>query len=107
MAYRLIHHRAHRAASESYPKKKDGRLPAMEQQDILKQEELTIKVLLQQNLREQELLLAKQESLTKIKDNMLSVSKSTSLLYKPEQTSRDTLKRLRHLQRTYMTSYSR
>jgi hypothetical protein len=66
---------------------------------VLKQEEITIKALLQNNLREQQDLLTRQQALQEIKEKMKELNRTAAHLYKPEPDVDITKKRLQHLQR--------
>ncbi|KAL4220373.1 hypothetical protein ACF0H5_020778 [Mactra antiquata] len=54
----------------------------------LRQEEIRLRALLQQNLREQQDLLSKQDALVEIKDKMKEISKSATQLFRPEPDTR-------------------
>ncbi|KAH3812469.1 hypothetical protein DPMN_140902 [Dreissena polymorpha] len=66
---------------------------------ILKQEEVTIKALLQQNLREQQEALLKQEALTQIKSQITEINSSAASLLKQDPGDHVTRRRLSLLQR--------
>ena len=70
---------------------------------VLKQEEITIKALLQNNLREQQDLLSRQQALQEIKDKIKELNRTATQLYKPEPDAYVTRKRLQHLQRVPWT----
>ncbi|XP_052783221.1 uncharacterized protein LOC128219451 [Mya arenaria] len=65
---------------------------------VLKQEEVTIKALLQQNLREQQDMLMKQETLIEIKSRIKEINQSAAHLFKPDPDKEVTRQRLRLLQ---------
>lgn len=65
----------------------------------LKQEEVTIKALLQQNLRHQQDMLTKQEALTEVRTKIKQINDTTSQILKPEVNVSQTRKRLSALQR--------
>lgn len=64
----------------------------------LRQEEITIKALLQHNLRYQQTLLTRQHALREMKGNMEELNKTATLLYKPGPDAQVTRK-LNYLQR--------
>lgn len=66
---------------------------------VLRQEEVTIKALLQQNMREQQDTLAKQEALINANKKIKEISDSTSKIFKPEMVVQQTRKRISALQR--------
>lgn len=70
---------------------------------ILKQEEITIKALLQHNLRVQQDLLSRQQALQDIQDKMRELNKTATQLYKPEPDVHISRKRLKHLQQVPWT----
>lgn len=66
---------------------------------VLRQEEVTIKALLQQNMRQQQEMLKKQEALTEATSKIKQINDSTSIIFKPEADLKQTRKRLSALQR--------
>ncbi|XP_053403029.1 uncharacterized protein LOC128558205 [Mercenaria mercenaria] len=66
---------------------------------VLRQEEITIKALLQNNLREQQDLLSRQQALEEIKDKIKELNRTATQLYRPEPDVHVSKKRLKHLQR--------
>lgn len=65
----------------------------------LKQEEMTIKTLLQQNLREQQEMLVKQETLVNINARIKEINKSAAQLFRPPPAAEVRRERIHILQR--------